>query len=309
MYKVFVSLAISLLFAISASASFLPPDLKIDMKNLPVGPSNIDQNEFNQILEDIRGIYSSKVSSVGGRLSLQGQWNNDKPNARATQMFGTWRVEITGGLARRPELTADGFALIVCHELGHHMGGYAFAPTTPIPIPIPGIEDWAAAEGQSDYYATQVCARRIWGNDLNRNAEFRQTVSDEIRQQCDGVWQQQDEQNLCYRTLAATESMIATMAALMQVDMPSYSTPDTSVVDKTVTSHPQPQCRMDTSLQGALCAVEFNDSVIPGKGNESGSGSADAERDAFRYSCSRYDNHAVGPRPQCWFKSQLAVNH
>ena len=75
-----------------------------------------------------------------------------------------YKVIMFGGLARRPEITADGFLLVVCHELGHHLAGYPF------------IDDWAANEGQADYFATQSCTKNIWQNDNETNSTFRVRV-------------------------------------------------------------------------------------------------------------------------------------
>ena len=68
-------------------------------------------------------------------------------NANASQRGRTWIVNMYGGLARRPEITPDGFAMVLCHELGHHMGGFPF------------VSGWAANEGQSDLFATLSCGR------------------------------------------------------------------------------------------------------------------------------------------------------
>src|SRR6478609_9034269 len=75
----------------------------------------------------------------------------------------TYRVHMYGGLARRPEVTPDGFTLVVCHEVGHHFGGYPF------------VRDayWAANDGQADYFSTLACARRLWQNQPADNALAR----------------------------------------------------------------------------------------------------------------------------------------
>ena len=83
-----------------------------------------------------------------------------------------------GGLARHKLVTPDGFALVACHEMGHHLGG------------APRRGGWASNEGQSDYYATTKCARRIWAED--NNAAIMQDriskgleISEKAQQECD----------------------------------------------------------------------------------------------------------------------------
>lgn len=208
-------------------------------------------------------------------------------------------VRISGGLARRPELTQDGFTLIVCHELGHHLGGFAFSP----PDPLIGV--WAATEGQSDYFATQVCARKLWAQDFSINAEFRKTAKPIVLSLCNQVWSGANDQDLCYRVLTASESVITTMAALMGKPVPQMDTPDTSVVSQTESKHPAIQCRLDTSVQGALCLARHDERVIPGRKIPSGEFSLEAEQAAVANSCMASSGYSQGLRPKCWFKPRL----
>ena len=96
------------------------------------------------------------------------------------------------------------------------------------------------------------------------------------------------------------------MAVLMGKSvMPAFDTPDPTVVDKTNPKHPDAQCRMDTSLQGALCSIAFDELLIPGKDTAAGVNSKEAEEQAMKVSCSSLHKVNVGFRPTCWFKSNL----
>lgn len=296
----FVCLGMFFLKVPQSHASFLPPDFKVDPRVIKSGPSNITEPQFKEIIKNIQSTYEGVVSGLGGKLQITGDWRSETLNAGATQMFGNWRVQITGGLARHPDLTPDGFALIICHELGHHLGGFAFAKDN---NPFAGV--WAASEGQSDYFATQVCARKIWGRDAQTNASFRSKVSPVIKSKCNAVWSSAPEQDLCYRVLAATESMITTMANLMKKPLPQFDTPDNSTAPSTISGHPAVQCRMDTSLQGALCPALFDEYRIPGKTAPGGPFGLEAEREAASTSCTQYTNYTVGLRPACWYKANL----
>ena len=76
-------------------------------------------------------------------------------NAFAKQGASTWEVHMYGGLARHQAVTADGFALVVCHELGHHLGG------APQKVDWFGRLRWASNEGQADYWGTAKCFRKL----------------------------------------------------------------------------------------------------------------------------------------------------
>lgn len=289
----------SVFITLQAQATFVP-DEEIKFGMMSRGPSNISEAQFNEIIQRVQSAYEGTVKAVGGNLFISGEWKSETPNAYARQVFGAWMVQITGGLARRPELTPDGFTLVLCHELGHHLGGFAFTSTGFLPMFI-----WAANEGQSDYYATQVCARKLWGPEKEINASFRNSVSSFVIDKCDSVWSAREDRDLCYRITAAVESLSQTMAGIVGKSVPDFTTPDTTVVSKTNNKHPAVQCRMDTGLQGALCPAAFNEKIIPGKDTKGGTSGIEAEKEAARYSCTKSSGYTVGLRPTCWFKPRL----
>ncbi len=287
-------------------ATFLPQSEIAPVELLPVGAPNITKEQFDENIKYVSDIYSPIVTKHGARLRITGDWKSETINAGARQMFGIWDIVFTGGLARRPEMSSDGMVLILCHELGHHLGGFAMAPGISSPLPIPGTEAWAANEGQADYYATQVCSHKVWGQQKDENAKSRQTAPQNVKSYCDSVWSNIDQQNLCYRALVATQAISNTMAVLRKdAAMPNFDTPDASKSTETNHKHPATQCRMDTSFQGALCLADFNDEIIPGKKVADGVDSIAAEREAMINSCSSLTGFQIGLRPACWFKARL----
>lgn len=281
-----------------AHATFVP-ESEIQWKHLTDGPSNITENEFKSVVAKLQNAYAPMVKQHGGNLSINGDWKSDKLNAGARQMMGSWQVVISGAIARRPELSLDGLTLIICHEIGHHLGGYAFSQGG-----NPFEKTWAANEGQSDYFSTQVCAHKMWKDEKEKNASYRSTVPEYVKVRCDSAWGSTEEQDLCYRSGAATETVMNTMAALMNKPKPQFETPDRTIVDKTSSAHPPVQCRMDTIFQASLCATERSEAVIPGKTTAGGPFAREAEREAMQNSCSQ-KTQPFGYRPSCWFKAQF----
>jgi hypothetical protein len=185
-----------------------------------------------------------------------------------------------GGIARRPEIGSDGLTLIACHEVGHHISGWPFyfEPS------------WAAAEGQSDYFSTLACARKIWGGEEEINAQFRQLASPQIRAICDQAWQSEPEQNLCYRSLSASLEL-ARLLANTEGSSVGIDARDPTVSDSTKRFHPKAQCRLDTLVSGALCRASFDDSAIP-RGSSS----------SAQKTCMGDNWPVLSQRPRCWFK-------
>lgn len=298
----FLAIAFSFFAVQMANAEFLPQS---DLENLKfpvdgIQVQNFSEQEFKDIIARVQSLYEREVSQFGGKLKINGDWRSEKLNAAANQLFGNWSVVITGGLARHPKLTLDGFTLILCHEMGHHLGGFAFAPS---PSPIAGT--WAANEGQADYFAAQSCSRRLWGPEKDINSRISLQATEEMRSLCNKAWTSNDEMNLCLRTLIATESLIATMADIKKIEMPSFNSPDPKVVSATDSNHPHPQCRMDTSLQATLCKQDFNFTTIPGKKATGGVFSEAAEREGATVSCTQLSGYELGLRPRCWFAPRM----
>lgn len=281
-------------FAATAHASILPPN-NLHLQDNPTIMANITEEEFNGIVNRIIGLYKPLAVQQGATLKSNNLWSDTTVNASASQTGTSWIINMYGGLARRPEVTPDGFALVVCHELGHHFGGFAFY----------GDQDWAASEGQSDYFATQACARKIWSADKVENAKFRTTVGDFEKSKCDATWRSEDEQNLCYRSAAAGYSLASLLSALGRGSAPRFDTPDPKQVPSTFVNHPQGQCRLDTYFTGALCTSNFKETLIPGRRHASGQRSVEAETIASETSCMTSAGFTEGVRPRCWFKPNL----
>lgn len=259
--------------------------------------SGVTEEKFNSIIDQVAGNYTDIVNSHGGSLELERLWDDSTVNASARQDGDSWKVTMYGGLARRPEVTEDGFAMVICHELGHHLGGFPFKG-----------ERWAASEGQSDYFAAQACARRIWGQDYAVNAAFRDVAPQIVRDRCDSAFSDASEQDLCYRTAIAGQSVSTLLATIRNQKPPRFETPDSREVAFTYELHPDGQCRLDTYFAGSVCSKPFPSHEIPGRQHPDGQGSVLAESVASQVSCSDTSLVSVGKRPRCWFAPRLSLS-
>lgn len=274
--------------------SFMPENNLYLQDNLH-GLANITQEQFNKIADDVVAVYQPAANKGGAVLSVNKLWSNGTVNAYADQSGNQWHVTMYGGLARRPEVTLDGFALVVCHELGHHFAGF----------PLYSAGEWAGSEGQSDYFATLACARKIWRDQTDVNATYRANVDSVAKEKCDAVWSVASDQDLCYRVAEAGFSLGSLLAALGGSGVPSFATPDPSQVSRTNVYHPAAQCRLDTYFQGALCTKNARFDFIPGKGQPNGDTTVAAEHESAANSCHSADGFVNGARPRCWFKPAL----
>jgi hypothetical protein len=122
--------------------------------NIPVSnnKSGITEAQFHNMIDRVAAVYAPIITDMGAKLNVIRDWENGTVNAFASRSGDVWNVKMFGGLARHKTVTPDGFALVMCHEVGHHVGG---APK------YGGGNDWASNEGQSDYFGTLKCLEKF----------------------------------------------------------------------------------------------------------------------------------------------------
>jgi hypothetical protein len=241
--------------------------------------NDMTEQEFRGLIKNFENFFSPIIErDYNSELIVFASWGSNTVNAYAEKAPKKTMITIYGGLARHKAITADGFTAVLCHELGHHFGGY----------PKKSTNRWSSAEGQADYYATMKCLRRLWLSADNASALRDKQVPEIVKKECAQTYAKEKEQLLCQRMSLAGRSV-----ALMIQDLdhdsiePKFETPETNVVRAMNYMHPFAQCRLDTYFQGAICPVpesqEFHD-------DEETEGACHPKRG---------DNR--GNRPRCWF--------
>ncbi len=232
--------------------------------------------QFNSVIDQAEKIYSPIVSKAGGKLMIQRKWQDGTVNASAQQFFGMWIVNMYGGLARHSAVTKDGFALVLCHEIGHHLGG------------VPRVQSWASNEGQADYFGTMKCLRRMYENDDNSTIISKMEIPSTITEKCVAKYASELESSICQRIAMSGQSLANLFQELRKLPKaPHVDTPDTNIVSQTNNKHPHPQCRLDTYFAGALCEKSYDQPV--------------SSTDPLIGTCNRIDGYTEGVRSKCWY--------
>jgi hypothetical protein len=131
-------------------------------------PTNQIQNsemtitEFYKIPATIIGLYQNEMKSLPLAMALDAQWESPYFGAGVSLIDNSFRLMILGGMARMKEMTLDGYAAIVCHEIGHIVGGEPRQT-------IYGV-DWSSAEGQADFFSASICLPKYFKS-LGMNSE------------------------------------------------------------------------------------------------------------------------------------------
>jgi hypothetical protein len=290
--KLTTFLASALVLTLSGVASpnrqlcegFLPPN---DMK-IPIGDhshhgrsgaTGITEAQYNDIMDRIQKQYVDVVKAKGGTLVINRLWSDATVNSSAEQQGGNWIINMYGGIARHPDTTYEGEALIACHEMGHHLGG------APKLSSFGGT--WASNEGQADYFATLKCLRQLFLQDDNSALVAKMAIDPLVQKDCTAQFTQQADQDICMRISKSGESVAYLFQDLTKSSTrPKFDTPDTSEVKSTNDDHPATQCRMDTYLAGDICQVPYT--------------VANSDTDFKVGSCVQ-GTDALGFRSRCWF--------
>ena len=258
---------------------FFPPH-NAQISARQIHATGIGEKDFDSVLDRLEKLYSPEIAGRGGRLVIERDWSDGMVNAFASQESGDWIITMAGGLARHPAITSDGFALVACHELGHHLGG--------APKYLNGmVRDWASYEGQSDYYAPLKCLRRYFAGDDNGKILAAMTVDPVAVADCERDHAALSDQQVCVRSAMAGLSMAGVMADLEQLPLARFDAPDPTQVTETDMGHPAGQCRLDTYLSGALCRQDVSEAL--------------SDVDYHPGACTDSIADATGVRPRCWF--------
>jgi hypothetical protein len=249
--------------------------------NIPVGIKgkySVDEVKFNALITKAEKVYGPIVKELGGNLKIERKWTDGTVNAYAQRQGSTFLVSMFGGLARHSTITADGFNLVICHEIGHHIGG---APKK--------VGTWASNEGQADYWGSMKCLRRMWQDEDNVAVVEKMQIPEAVVSACSAQFSNEIEIAICKRGAMAGKSLAYLFQALRNMTTaPDFTTPDRSAVARTNDAHPAPQCRMDTYYAGSLCDSDFQDNV--------------SNTDENQGVCSQKMGDKLGTRPLCWFK-------
>lgn len=236
----------------------------------------ISEEEFKTIIKNFVSVYAPVVKQEGYTLVLKNKWADPTVNSDTTVSGKTWVINAYGGLARFKGMNADAYMLVMCHEIGHHLGGF---PTYPSP------NNWASNEGQSDYFATLKCFRRLADAGMLL-ADPQMEVPATAKKKCS----KSQNPAFCERSAMAGFVLATVLNDLQENPVPvSFDKPDPKVVVSTSNGHPKAQCRLDTMLAGAVCNQDWREDISRSNG--------------VKGTCSEGD----GARPLCWYAPKSSL--
>lgn len=177
-----------------------------------------------------------------------------------------------------PNLSEDGYAHILCHEIGHILGETSEEVQKKTQILSP--------EAESDYFSSAVCLKKLFREYDSMELKFIDPV---VKAKCLTSYSLLSDQLLCERVaMTGVEFFTEFHHSLRRIKAISsndkfYALPDLSKEDKNFyTFYPSLQCRAETIANGAFCSTS----------------EALWENEVQNWHC----QNGLGKRPTCWVK-------
>lgn len=162
--------------------------------SIPVGSplaNTITEAQYRHAMRSFETFFGPGIErELNKELIVISSWSSNTVNAYAEQDDGKFLITLYGGLARHKDITLDGLTASLCHELGHHLGGY----------PKKSTNKWSSAEGQSDYFATMKCLRKIWEKEDNLAAIKNDVIPPALKLACETTSKTKTDRALCQRS-------------------------------------------------------------------------------------------------------------
>jgi hypothetical protein len=110
---------------------------------------------FNFAMKGIEDVATKFEAYITPELPLDHEFvinlgpENPRVNAEIVKDEKNIIVSVWGGMLSHQLMSPDTFLLLLCHEIGHLLGG----------PPLKSKTGWSSTEGQADYYSGLKCAR------------------------------------------------------------------------------------------------------------------------------------------------------
>lgn len=209
---------------------------------LPPGASprsSVTEADYQEVIRKFTQQNFLKVYQQTGRpLVVPFEWDSPFFGAYAQDKEIYLQISLWGGMARAPGSSKATLAAILCHELGHFLGGE--------PRQTMEGSTWSSTEGQSDFYAASVCLPEL----LRAHPEWVPTISSDVLKVC-------GPQLSCQRVLQAgleTVQLFQRYSYRENIAV-SLQTSENFTSELIRNTYPSDQCRLDTYVAGALCQL------------------------------------------------------
>lgn len=235
-YKI---LTMALISIVQSSFALSIPVNNLRQKSLSNKPHETYMHEqVEKLMKTFEDHFSPLVERQEGKLFFILDWDSDRVVAEARRPNAQdWEIILHGGVIRNNSIGIAELSLILCHELGHHLGGK----------PTAVRDGWSACEGQADYWSSLVCIKKF------KNLLSEVVISDEVTKWCAKHAQASDKD--CGAFTQAALNLTRFYGYFQPAGYSQLDAVDFTIATRTFFGHPAPQCRLDTLLSGYLTSA------------------------------------------------------
>jgi hypothetical protein len=237
--------------------------------------ASVNPNELNELKEQIIDLYGSKVEESGATLEINPILISSNAGAYSKKIKAErkWEITIYGGMIQHPLMSQAALGLIICHEIGHFLGGKPYVKGKKLgPILSTTAPKEMSAEGQADFFATAECGKKLFAR-LNLPPAHLSLPSSLV----DACIKSGTSEKVC-NSLVETAKLVSDIYVdlsskidRIQYDPTYYLEKDNTQVPQTllhVGEYPGLQCRLDTMLAGLSCRLNSSGVCYVGESSE-----------------------------------------
>lgn len=212
----------------------------------------ISQQKYERVVKTLVDLYRDDIKRQSNKsLRIGIVWETNILVDSANQV-GPWAIiSLTGRLPRHPEINSEASAIMVCHEIGHLLGG---EPT----MTDSAFKAWSSVEGQADYWATSQCMWKFIGKMPNKEVQNLQAemlspgFSKQHEKYCQDMFSDEESVKGCYQIMNGVLSLQNYFNSLPEAkdNKAQVFNRDTGIREKTLNRYPSFQCRIDTMIDG-----------------------------------------------------------
>ncbi len=210
----------------------------------------LTSTDMDSLIQKVKAVYDPIFHKEGMTLQFNTHWDSPMKNAFASQGTGVAKIDVYGGLGKAKYMSRDHFILLMCHEIGHHLGG---EPR------MHGENYWSSMEPQADYFAGKECLKKVLEGEVE--VAVVPKVVDALCQERYPIF---SEYATCTRSALAAELFGKRDFGATHFDSEpeAYELKPISLLNPwgnrpdlayRFGNYPSSQCRLDTIYQGALC--------------------------------------------------------
>lgn len=215
-------------------------------------------NVYAKVRENFAAVYGSIVKAernVELRLIMNKEFTTTPPGV--SLYSDHVHLELGSDFHRDSTMTPDAYLGMLCHEIGHVLGGEPYSSDTMKPSAQWVSNVPSSTEGQSDYFSSLACMKKVFADSTKTTpADF--AVTPRVKRLCVSQYSSILDQNICQRSAQSGFEIMQFIISIykrfgsnsdqLTLDMDTPEAPGLSVGRL----YPTVQCRFDTILAGAL---------------------------------------------------------